>query len=221
MTIEVYDIVRIKKTGQTGRVASVSAVGFFDDLPCEDGIRIRDVQSWFHRSEVELVLKHDHPNASPGQVGHQLPTITQVEKIRHEIAELEADIADHLQADKYLDGKRFGKRFGNERLHGTRLALSFARGRLIAEAQWPDLLTDDERDAWLVQYLPIASQYLSDRLQLARDAAGIPALRRRTISAETQLAGAKAQIALLVSAGEKALVGDTEALVVEIGRAKK
>lgn len=142
--------------------------------------------------------------------------MTPVEKIRHEIAELEADIADHLQADKYLDGKRFG----DERLHGTRLALSFARGRLIAEAQWPDLLTDDERDAWLVQYLPIASPYLSDRLQLARDAAGIPALRRRTISAETQLAGANAQISLLVSAGEKALVGDTEALVDEIRRAQ-
>jgi len=143
--------------------------------------------------------------------------MTPVEKIRHEIAELEQDIADHLQADQYLDGKRFG----DERLDGMRLALSFARGRLIAEAQWPDLLTDDERDAWLVQYLPIASPYLSDRLQLARDAAGIPALRRRTISAETQLAGANAQISLLVSAAEKALAGDTEALVAEIGRVKK
>lgn len=143
-------------------------------------------------------------------------TMTPVEKIRHEIAELEADIADHLQADQFIDGRRFGA----ERLHGMRQALSFARGRLIAEAQWPDLLTDDERDAWLVQYLPIASPYLSDRLQLARDAAGIPALRRRTISAETQLAGAKAQIALLVSAAQKAMAGDTEALVAEIGRAR-
>ena len=146
--------------------------------------------------------------------------MTPVEKIRHEIAKLEAEIADHMQADKYLDGKRFGKRFGNERLDGMRLALSFARGRLIAEAQWPDLLTDDERDAWLVQYLPIASPYLSDRLQLARDAAGIPALRRRAISAETQLAGANAQISLLVSAAEKALAGDTEALVEEVRRAR-
>lgn len=146
--------------------------------------------------------------------------MTPVEKIRHEIAELEAEIAGHLQADKYLDGKRFGKRFGNERLHGMRLALSFARDRLMTECHWPDLQTDDERDAWLIQYLPIASQYLSDRLQLASDAAGIPALRRRTISAETQLAGANAQISLLVSAAEKALAGDIEALVEEIGRAR-
>lgn len=143
--------------------------------------------------------------------------MTPVEKIRHEIAELEQDIADHLQADQFIDGRRFG----DERLDGMRQALSFARVRLIAEAQWPDLLTDGERDAWLVQHLPIASPYLSDRLQLARDAAGIPALRRRTISAETQLAGAKAQIALLVSAAQKAMAGDTEALVAEIGRAKK
>ena len=147
--------------------------------------------------------------------------MTPVEKIRHEIAELEAEIAGHLQADKYLDGKRFGKRFGNERLHGMRLALSFARDRLICEAEWPDLLTDDERDAWLVHQLPDVAQYLSARLQLARDAAGIPALRRRTISAETQLAGANAQISLLVSAAEKALAGDTEALAAEIGRVMK
>ena len=143
--------------------------------------------------------------------------MTPVEKIRHEMAELEQDIADHLQAGQFIDGRRFG----DERLDGMRQALSFARGRLIAEAQWPDLQTDDERDAWLIQYLPIASQYLSDRLQLARDAAGIPALRRRTISAETQLAGANAQISLLVSAAEKALAGDTEALAAEIGRVMK
>ena len=143
--------------------------------------------------------------------------MTPVEKIRHEIAELEAEIADHLQADQFIDGRRFGA----DRLNRMRESLSFARARLIAEAAWPDLLTDDERDAWLIQYLPIASRYLSARLQLARDAAGIPALRRRTISAETQLAGANAQISLLVSAAEKALAGDTEALAAEIGRVMK
>ena len=143
--------------------------------------------------------------------------MTPVEKIRHEMAELEQDIADHLQAGQFIDGRRFG----DERLDGMRQALSFARGRLIAEAQWPDLQTDDERDAWLVHQLPDVAQYLSDRLQLARDAACIPALRRRTISAETQLAGANAQISLLVSAAEKALAGDTEALAAEIGRVMK
>ena len=143
--------------------------------------------------------------------------MTPVEKIRHEIAELEADITDHLQADQFIDGRRFG----DERLHGMRLALSFARARLIGEAEWPDLLTDDERDVWLVHQLPDAAQYLSDRLQLAREATHIAALRRRTISAETQLAGAKAQIVLLVSAAEKALAGDTEALAAEIGRVMK
>ena len=143
--------------------------------------------------------------------------MTPVEKIRHEMAELEQDIADHLQAGQFIDGRRFG----DERLDGMRQALSFARGRLIAEAQWPDLQTDDERDAWLVHQLPDVAQYLSARLQLARDAAGIPALRRRTISAETQLAGANAQISLLVSAAEKALAGDTEALAAEIGRVMK
>lgn len=142
--------------------------------------------------------------------------MTQVEKIRQEIAELEADIADHLQADQFMDGRRFG----DERLDGMRLELSFARAMLIAEADWDELITDDERDAWLLCRAGSAAQYLTKKLQHALDAAGIPALRRRTISAETQLAGAKAQIALLVSAAEKALAGDTEALVREIGRAK-
>ena len=143
--------------------------------------------------------------------------MTTVEKIRHEIAELEADIADHLQADQFLDGRRFG----DDRLNGMRQALSFARARLISEAGWAELITDDEREAWLERQMPCPWPYIAAKFQLARDAAGIPALRRRTISAETQLAGANAQIALLVSAAEKALAGDTEALVAEIGRAKK
>jgi Mg2+ and Co2+ transporter CorA len=141
--------------------------------------------------------------------------MTPVEKIRHEIAELEADIADHLQADQFIDGRRFG----NERLDGMRQALSFARGRLIIQAVFTDLLTDVERDAWLLSRAGSARHYMTARLQLARDASQIAALRRRTISAETQLAGAKAQIALLVSAAQKALAGDTEALLREIKRA--
>ena len=143
--------------------------------------------------------------------------MTPVEKIRHEIAELEADIADHLQADQFIDGRRFGA----ERLNRMRESLSFARARLIGEAEWPDLLTDDERDAWALSRAGSAAQHLTLRIQLALYAADVPALRRRTISAETQLAGAKAQISLLVSAAEKALAGDTEALMAEIGRAKK
>ena len=142
--------------------------------------------------------------------------MTPVEKIRHEIAELEADIAYHLQADQFMDGRRFG----DERLDGIRQALSFARARLITEAKFTDLQTDVERDAWLLCRAGSAAQYLTKKLQHALDAAGIPALRRRTISAETQLAGAKAQMNLLLSAAEKALAGDTEALVREIGRAK-
>ena len=142
--------------------------------------------------------------------------MTPVEKIRHEIAELEADIADHLQADKYLDGRRFGA----DRLNRMRESLSFARARLIGEAAFTDLQTDVERDAWVLSRAGSAAQHLTARLQLARDAAGIPALRRRAISAETQLAGANAQISLLVSAAEKALAGDTEALVEEVRRAR-
>jgi hypothetical protein len=141
--------------------------------------------------------------------------MTPVEKIRHEIAELEQDIADHLQADQFIDGRRFG----DERLDGMRLALSVARTRLMDWAEWPDLLNDDERDAWILSRTGNAKKYLSARLQLARDASQIAALRRRTISAETQLAGAKAQIALLVSAAQKAMAGDTEALLREIKRA--
>lgn len=141
--------------------------------------------------------------------------MTTVEQIRQEIAALEQSIADHLQADQFIDGRRFG----NERLDGLRDSLSFARARLISEAGWAELITDHERDAWLQRRLPCPWPYIAAKFQAARDAAGIPALRRRTISAETQLAGANAQIALLISAAEKALAGDTEALAREIERA--
>jgi hypothetical protein len=141
-----------------------------------------------------------------------------VQHIRDEIAELEQEIADHIQADQFIDSARFG----NDRVDGMRQSLSFARGRLIAEATWAELISDTEREQWIARLMPPqAWPYLSARLQLANDAGQIPALRRRTISAETQLAGAKAQIDLFVAAAERALAGDTETLVREIARARQ
>jgi Mg2+ and Co2+ transporter CorA len=140
-----------------------------------------------------------------------------VQQIRDEIEILEQEIADHLQADQFIDGKRFG----NSRLDGIRQSLSFARARLIAEAGWAELISDTERQQWIARQMPQAWPYLSARLQLADDAEQIPALRRRTISAETQLAGAKAQINLFVAAAERALAGDNEALLREIKEAKR
>jgi Mg2+ and Co2+ transporter CorA len=140
-----------------------------------------------------------------------------VQQIRDEIAELEQEIADHIQSDQFIDGRRFG----NDRLDRMRESLSFARGRLIGEAGWAELISDTEREQWLARQMPVVWPYLSARLQLARDAEQIPALRRRTISAETQLAGANAQISLLVAAAERALAGDTETLLREIARARQ
>ena len=140
-----------------------------------------------------------------------------VQRIRDEIAELEQEIADHLHADQFIDSRRFG----NDRLDGMRQALSFARGRLIAEAGWAELISDAEREQWIARQMPAAWPYLSARLQLANDASQIPAIRRRTISAETQLAGARAQIDLFVAAAERALAGDNETLVREIARARQ
>jgi hypothetical protein len=138
-------------------------------------------------------------------------------QMRQEIFEIERRIDDHILAHKYLDRLHHNT---DRELEGLRHALVSARLKLITQSQWQDLITDAERDEWVINNIPCAEQHLRSQFQAASEAGQIEALRRRTRSAETQLAGANAQIALLISAAERALKGDTEVLVQEIKRAK-